>query len=494
MNRADNPVKAPQLADASPPERNTDKPHVIILGAGPAGLAAAHSLTRSGQAKVTVIERAAVAGGNSASFPVEGVICDYGSHRFHPAAEPEVLRDVKALLGEDLMLRPRHGRIRLGGKWIHFPLKLSDALIRLPKPFALSLIGDMVLKPFRKKNTGPATFSTVLYDGLGPTISENFYFPYVRKLWGLDPDKLAVTLAERRVGSGSVGKILMKMLRLLPGLRSETAGRFYYPRRGFGQISDAMLKSAREAGATFLFETEITRIERLGDRISGLTIRDGATERQLSGDLILSTIPLTGLTRLIDSPPPEVVDAARAIRFRGMILLYLVLESEQFTEFDAHYFPEQSIPISRMSEPKNYSASAEPKGVTVLCAELPCDPDEKWWSMSDEELGLEFTGWLEQLGLPVTVPVRRCETRRLSHAYPVYDAGYQARFDAVDNWLSGLDGLLVFGRQGLFAHDNTHHAFAMAYGAADCIDAKGNVDRAKWNRYREVFATHVVED
>ena len=35
---------------------------------------------------------------------------------------------------------------------------------------------------------------------------------------------------------------------------------------------------------------------------------------------------------------------------------------------------------------------------------------------------------------------------------------------------------------------------AMAYGAADCIDDKGNVDRAKWNRYREVFATHVVED
>ena len=72
--------------------------------------------------------------------------------------------------------------------------------------------------------------------------------------------------------------------------------------------------------------------------------------------------------------------------------------------------------------------------------------------------------------------------------------GYEERFDTVDQWLSDLDGLLVFGRQGLFAHDNTHHAFAMAYGAADCIDGKGHVDRAKWNRYREVFATHVVED
>ncbi len=480
------------MTDVSPSDSGTDKPHIIILGAGPAGLAAAHALAE--QARVTVIERAPVAGGNSASFPVEGVICDYGSHRFHPAAEPEVLADVKTLLGDDLLLRPRHGRIRLGGKWIHFPLKLTDALLRLPKPFAASLIGDMALKPFRKKSTGPETFSTVLYDGLGPTISDNFYFPYVRKLWGLDPEKLAVKLAERRVGSGSVGKILMKMLRLLPGLRSETAGRFFYPRKGFGQISDAMQESARANGVTFLFETEITGIDRRGDRITGLTIREGENERHVTGDLILSTIPLTGLTRLIDSPPAEVVEAARAIRFRGMILLYLVLETDQFTEFDAHYFPELSIPISRMSEPKNYNASGEPKGVTVLCAELPCDPDEKWWSMSDEELGQEFTKWLGQLGLPVTVPVRRCETRRLNHAYPVYDVGYEARFDQVDQWLSNLDGLLVFGRQGLFAHDNTHHAFAMAYGAADCINGKGQVDRAKWNRYREVFATHVVED
>ena len=135
--------------------RDPEKPHIVILGAGPAGLAAAHALTRDAKARVTVIERAPRAGGNSASFPVEGVICDYGSHRFHPAAEPEVLADVKDLLGDDLLLRPRHGRIRLGGRWIHFPLKLADALMRLPRPFALSLVGDMALKRFRPRQTAP---------------------------------------------------------------------------------------------------------------------------------------------------------------------------------------------------------------------------------------------------------------------------------------------------------------------------------------------------
>ncbi len=473
----------------------SENPKIKILGAGPAGVAAAYALTQKGGAKVEVLERAPVTGGNSASFQIDGIWCDYGSHRFHPVADPAVLADVKSLMGDDLLLRPRHGRIRLGGKWIHFPLKPQDAALRLPKPFAVRLFGDMLLKRFRKKSTGPRTFETVLYDGLGPTIAENFYFPYVRKLWGLPPDQLAVKLAERRVGSGSVGKIIGKMLKMLPGFGDETTGKFFYPREGFGQITGKMASKAAEGGAEFRMETNITAIEHENGKVTGLRIRDGAEEIREPTDQVLSTIPLTVLARLMDPPPPPaVLDAVNAIRFRGMILIYLILETDQFTEYDAHYFPELATPISRMSEPKNYNASTEPKGVTVLCAELPCDPGEKWWDMSDDELGAEYCKWLGDLGLPVTCNVRRTETRRLAHAYPVYDIDYESKFNTVDEWFSSVDGLLVFGRQGLFAHDNTHHAFAMAYGAVDCLDRQGRIDRDKWARYREEFAHHTVED
>ena len=471
------------------------KPAVTVLGAGPAGIAAAYALTRDGRAEVTVLERAERSGGNSTSFMIDGIWCDYGSHRFHPVADPKVLADVQDLLGDDLLLQPRHGRIRLGGAWIHFPLKPADALLRLPKPFALSLMVDMVGKPFRKKSGGPATFSSVLYDGLGKTISEHFYFPYVRKLWGLEPDKLAVTLAEKRVSSGSVGKILGKMLRMLPGMGSKTTGKFYYPRRGFGQISSAMIERAKAQGAQVRLATEVTRIVRDGDQVNAVWIKDGGVEVRQESALVLSTIPLTTLVRLMDPPaPPQVQEAARAIRFRGMILVYLILKTDRFTEYDAHYFPETSIPISRMSEPKNYNSAKEPKGLTILCAELPCDPGEKWWSMPDKELGEHFCQWLGQLGLPVTVPVVRCETRRLGHAYPVYDLDYQARFERIDAWVSGLKGLLNFGRQGLFAHDNTHHAFAMSYAAVDSMRDDGSVDATKWAAHRSEFESHRVED
>ncbi|MEM1145703.1 MAG: FAD-dependent oxidoreductase, partial [Pseudomonadota bacterium] len=418
----------------------------------------------------------------------------YGSHRFHPQAEPEVMQDIARLLGDDLLLRPRHGRIRLGGRWVHFPLKPLDALLNLPFLFTLALLRDALAKPFARSQ-GPRTFASVLYRGLGRTIAENFYFPYVSKLWGRRPTELSVTLAERRVASGSVLKILLKMAKMIPGLRGPTTGRFYYPRRGFGQITERLAEAAVEQGAELALDTTVKCIEWDEQRVEAVVLQTGDNERRIENPILLSTIPLTALTGLFHPPPPQdVIDAAHSIEFRGMILIYLVLESDQFSEFDAHYFPELSVPISRMSEPKNYSAAMEPDGVTVLCAELPCDPGERWWSLSDEEFVPLMQEWLSSVDLPITCAVRSCRVRRLAHAYPVYSVGYEKHLETVDDWSLALEGLVSFGRQGLFAHDNSHHAIAMAYAVDDCLNRRGEFDAARWADYRREFLDHTVED
>ena len=201
---------------------------------------------------------------------------------------------------------------------------------------------------------------------------------------------------------------------------------------------------------------------------------------------MLSTIPLTALVSLLDPPPPApVVEAATGIEFRGMILVYLVLETDRFSEYDA---------ISRMSEPKNYSAATQPVGRTVLCAELPADPGDQWWSTPDDEFIPLMKSWLASVDLPIQCEGSRCHTRRLAHAYPVYSVGYEDRLASVDDRLRQLKGLVVFGRQGLFAHDNTHHAIAMAYAVDDCLAVDGTFDEARWARYREEFLEHTVED
>ena len=182
------------------------------------------------------------------------------------------------------------------------------------------------------------------------------------------------------------------------------------------------------------------------------------------------------------------------ISYRAMVLIYLVLEQRQWTPYDAHYFPETDIKLTRLSEPKNYSGAGEPSDRTVLCGELPCTVDDDVWNAPDGELANMVRDSLERCGLPIRATVSQVVTKRLPFAYPIYREGYERFFGIQDEWVEGLDCVLTFGRQGLFAHDNTHHALAMAYGAVDCLGDSGEFDKARWSEYRTEFAKHVVED
>lgn len=473
------------------------KPHIVILGAGPAGLGAAFRLTRLGRARVTVVERQPVVGGNAGSFELSGLRVDYGSHRFHPACDPEILRDVRALLDGELLDRPRHGRIRLRGRWIHFPLTPVDLCLKLPLSFVVGVARDMAGKIFRRQpaERDSGTFASVLEQGLGRTICRDFYFPYARKLWGLDPAALSATQARRRVSANSVGKMLRKVLSAVPGFKPPGSGRFFYPRGGYGEISERLYEAACQAGAEVRLGTRVEAVRTSGDMAGSVRCVRSEVREDMTADAVWSTIPISALVRCFDPPAPALVlKAADSIAFRGMILVYLVLEQDRFSEFDAHYFPDSDFPISRLSEPKNYSASVDPPNRTVLCAELPCSPQDDVWAKSDDELGQLVLQGLASVGIPVKSRVLDARTRRLRQAYPIYDRSYETHFGEMDRWLNRFQNVLTFGRQGLFAHDNTHHALYMAYRAVDCLGEEGGFDWSQWKDYRETFETHVVED
>ncbi|MDX2044272.1 MAG: FAD-dependent oxidoreductase [Acidobacteriota bacterium] len=479
-------------------QSKTAKPRVAILGAGPAGLGAAWQLARCGKAEAIVLEQRGDVGGNSGSFTIggelDGLPLDYGSHRLHPSCHPEILADLRGLLGDDLLDRPRHGRIRLRGHWIHFPLKPVDLVLRLPKSFAFGVAADSVSKLVASSSAnGHESFASVLERNLGSTIFRDFYHPYAKKIWGVEAEQLSAIQAYRRVSAGSLMKMVKKVLALVPGLKAPGAGRFFYPREGFGQISQALANAARNEGAQLLHHTAVKKIH-IGMPHQIEVERDGSTQLVLA-DYVWSTIPITTLARLVTpQAPADVIAAGSKIKYRAMILIYLIIAQPQFTEFDAHYFPDAEVALTRISEPKNYSARNKPKDRTVLCCELPCDVDDENWRRTDEELGQLAKQALERSGLPIQTPIMQVVTKRLSHAYPIYQQGYETHFNRLDEWAAGLERILTFGRQGLFAHDNTHHALAMAYAAVDCLNGSGNFDLARWNDYRAEFATHTVED
>jgi len=94
---------------------------IYILGAGPAGLAAAYTLTQQGQT-VVVIERDSKVGGLAKSIEYRGFILDLGPHRFYTKIPP-VLKLWNEVLGREQVTVSRLTRIYYNGKYFSYPLK-----------------------------------------------------------------------------------------------------------------------------------------------------------------------------------------------------------------------------------------------------------------------------------------------------------------------------------------------------------------------------------
>jgi protoporphyrinogen oxidase len=457
---------------------------IAVIGAGPAGLAAAWRAARAGH-DVVVVERALVVGGMAGSFEVAGLRVDHGSHRLHPATPPAILDGLRGLLGRDLQTRRRHGRIRLLDRWLAFPLRTADLVRRAPRRFAARAAFDAATGPVRRPRAD--TFGEVVRAGLGPAVLDHFYGPYARKLWDADPDDLAGELARRRVSAASPTDIIRRLAR---GARPE--GRvFLYPRRGFGAIAEAVAGAAAGAGADLRLGCGVRSLAG-GPGGWTLTLDDGSV---IDAAQVWSTAPLPALARAVDPPPPPgALAAAGRLRHRAMVLLYVVVDRPRWTEFDAHYFPGPEVVAARVSEPRNYRDDpTQPADRTVLCAEIPCWEGDELWRAGDTDLATRLAAELAALGLPEPVPAA-VESRRLPRVYPVYGPGFAADLGALEAWARGLGGLLTFGRQGLFTPDNTHHALAMGWAAAECLRPDGTLDHARWVAARDGFRRFVVED
>ena len=422
------------------------------------------------------------------SFDIAGQRVDYGSHRLHPATPDRFLELFRTLLGSDLQVRPRKGRIRLRGRWLAFPLRGGDMIRSLPVSFSARAALDAATSPLRRARSAvPTSFEGEVTRRLGPAVAREFYVPYARKLYGVEASLLDRELAMRRVSASGAGDVLGRVVRAA----RPQGRRFLYPRAGYGQLSEALARAAVDAGVEVRMRAPVCRVESACD--GPAVSYDGG---RLRADVVLSTMAAPALARALEpGPPVEVREALERCRSRAVILAYVVIDRDRFTPFDAHYFPGPETRIARLSEPKNYRDGDDPPGLTVLCAEIPCWPGDEQWNASDDSIGEMVVDDLGRIGLGVPEPWR-VKVRRLRSVYPVYETATAGARATVDAWLRSLapEGVVSLGRHGLGVLDNLHHMLAMGEAAANAVRPSGDVDAAEWSRSLDGFAQHVVED
>ena len=453
---------------------------VVIVGGGPTGLAAAVAARHRGL-RARLLEASESLGGMAASFTVAGQRVDYGSHRLHPAASARVL----ALLGGDLQVRRRNGRLRLRDRWVAFPFRPSDLLANLPRSFVVAAGRDVLGRPLRRPRVD--SYAEVVRVGLGPTALAEFHGPMATKLWGLPPEQLSGELALRRLpvlGPSSLARRI--------GRTGRSAGRtFLYPPTGFGQISERLADAATDAGAELVTDCRVSELHPADDAVVVCT--DEPNAAPLSARRVLWAAPLPPLLQAVGHRSPSRPPPPSGLAHRGIVLVYLVVPSTTYSPYDAHYVADRDVVFSRLSEPRNYRDGPDPPGQTVLCAELPCSAGDTLWTADADELQAMVLDGMARCGLTRPTVVHT-ELRRLRTVYPVLTVNAPRRRGALVDWADALPGVTVLGRQGRAGADNLHHVLEMALAAVDCLDSEGRWDSRRWTEATERFDTFVVED
>ncbi|MBI4383713.1 MAG: FAD-dependent oxidoreductase [Nitrospinae bacterium] len=448
-----------------------------MLGGGAAGLAAAWRLARKGL-KPHVIEMSGRVGGLSGGVELNGNIYEYGPHVFH-ASDPEVLDDIKTLMGDDLTRFDRTVKIKFMGEYFDFPLSIADVLLKLPFDIVVKSVLDFACYATKAKFVTPAveTTESVLLGNYGRTLYALFFESYIEQVWGVPPSQFSPEFAKQRIPRMNILQVLEKFLGLFRRRVSKVErterfvekieGEIFTTRRGFSLIAERMGEEIVKLGGHIHLNKKVTELFVAGRKVSSVRVVDGDVEEILECDHVISSIPINLLSGLANpTPDKNVLDAAEKLRFRGTLFVGLVVNRKKVLPASFMYFRE--ISFNRIMDLSYFGIDVKPDHGTILIAEINCETSDFVWIEERHAKEIVINDLIcEKLIEPEEI--LECHIFKASHAYPMYLLGYEKHLQTLLDWVESLPNLQTIGRQGRFQYVNSHVAMKMAYQAADNI-------------------------
>ena len=253
---------------------------------------------------------------------------------------------------------------------------------------------------------------------------------------------------------------------------------FVYPRGGAGQAYEKMAVIVEGHGGNVLTGANVTRIRREGMRVCAVVVeRDGLGPLTVEGRYFLVSAPLTELVEMVvPAAPPEVLRAARALRFRDHIGVNLVARGRPFTD-NWIYVHCNTVAMARIANYRNFSphmaGEADVSPLTIEYFVFDGDPISR---ATDEQLISRATDELAATGLVSRDRVLSGFVVRSAKAYPVIEIGHRQHVETIKAWVDQFENLLPIGRSGMYKYNNQDHAMATGLLAARTALDLGSFD------------------
>ncbi len=291
----------------------TSQSHVVIIGAGFCGLAAAYELGKDG-IRVTVLERDAEIGGLAGSFEVNGVQLEKFYHHWF-TNDAYVMQLINELDRQDqVLLRPTSTGMYYANNFFKLSTPL-DLLRFSPLPFFDRIrLGLLALRARRVKDWRALenlTASDWLREMGGERVYKIVWEPLLRGKFGDVAEEVSAVWFwnKLKLRGGSRGK----------GGEEQLA----YYRGGFAALADTMADAIRAQGGEIRTGTPVTRLMLKSGRVTGVF----AGDESIPADAVIATPPLPIIVDLVKPHvAAEYVGQLQRIRYLANVCVVLELD------------------------------------------------------------------------------------------------------------------------------------------------------------------------
>lgn len=495
----------------------------VVVGAGPAGLTAAHALLAEVPgAEVDVFEASDTIGGISATLLYKGNRIDIGGHRFFSKSgevnaywekimplQGAGARDDLALgtekvfapngpdpeKADDVMLiRRRVSRIYFGGKFFDYPITMGiQTLCNMGILNTVSAgVSYLWSAVWRKPEVSLEDF---YINRFGACLYRLFFEHYTEKVWGIHPSRLSASWGAQRVKGLSVAEVIKEAVakRVKPGHRTRQTSlieSFLYPKKGPGQLWERVADQVTTLGGRIHLGRRVTEVHTAAGRVVGVRVSGPDGERSLACDAVFSSMPVKELVAAIGaqggSVPEDIATAAKALPYRdfmtvGLLVKRMALKNTTRLKTVGEIVPDcwiyvqdRSVKLGRLQIFNNWSPYmvADNEHTVWLGLEYFCNEGDSLWEMDDQAFIRLAVAECCKIGFVRKEDVLDATRVRVKKAYPAYFGTYAA-MPNIRAYLDGFSNLYCIGRNGQHRYNNMDHSMLTAWEAVRAFKAGG---------------------
>ena len=503
-----------------------NKKKIVIIGAGPAGLAAAYELNKNKEYDITILEAEDSVGGISRTVNYKNNRMDLGGHRFFtkndrvnalwheimasqsaPALDDKLLErkidfDENGLDPESndevILKRHRVSRIYFLKKFFDYPISMKPRTF-INMGFTRTMkagFGYMYSSVHKRKEESLEDF---YINRFGKPLYQLFFESYTEKLWGVHPSKLSADWGAQRVKGLSLWKAFTSAItkpfkKNKNKVETSLIEQFEYPKYGPGQLYTLMATNLVKDGVKIVYKAEVNKIILKEGNIDKVITTD---DKEYQADYLVSSMPIKDLFVSLgkDHVSEESYEIATTLPYRDFITVGLLLDKlaiknktkiktlNELVPDTWIYIQERDVTMGRIQLFNNWSPYMvnDPLHTVWMGLEYFASEGDKLWEMNDKEFIDMAVNELVHMGIISSKDnVLDSHRIKIKKAYPAYFGSY-ANFDKVREQLDKIPNLYCIGRNGQHRYNNMDHSMLTGMIAADYI-IEGKTDKSElWN-------------